>query len=122
MGRLEWRRIAARLRLFWHDGDLDRSVWSEIVAISSMTLGVPVPNASPYLAQEIKAALVGEVSEVANQVCNGMLVARITMLLQSCNRVGGPGDVSGFIDHAHNPQPECKPRPEGCEANGKSLD
>jgi hypothetical protein len=68
-----------------------------------MTLGVPVPNASPYLAHKIEAALVGQVSEIANQICNGMLIARTTMLLESCNRVGGPGYVANFVDHTNKP-------------------
>ena len=90
-------------RVPWRDGDLDRSVWAEIVAIGSMTLGVPVPNASPYLTHKIEAALVGQVSEIANQICNGMLIAHTTMLLESCNRVGGPGYVANFVDHTNKP-------------------
>jgi hypothetical protein len=36
-----------------------------------------------------------------------MLVACAAVLLENCHRVGGPGDV-GFIDHAHNSQPELQ--------------
>ena len=77
-------------RLSRRDGDLDCSVWAEIVAIASMTLGVPVPNAPPYLAHKIEAALVGQVSEIADQICNGMLSPVRQCFLESCNRVGGP--------------------------------
>jgi hypothetical protein len=38
-----------------------------------------------------------------HQVCNGMLVACTTMLLESCNSVGRPSDVASFVDHANKP-------------------
>ena len=68
-------------------------------------LGIPVPNASFYLTQEIEAALLGQVSEVANQVCDSMVVACAAVFLEDGHRVGGLGYVSGFVDHAHNPEP-----------------
>ena len=71
-----------------------------------MMLGVPVPNGSLYLSQEVEAALLGQVSEVANQVCDSTLVASAAVLLEDGHRVGGLGYVSGFVDHAHNPEPE----------------
>jgi hypothetical protein len=74
-------------RLSRRDGDLDCSVWAEIVAIASMTLGVPVPNAPPYLTQEIEA----------------MLSPVRQCFLESCNRVGGPGYVASFVDHTNKP-------------------
>ena len=64
-------------------------------------LGVPVPNASLYLIEEVEAALLGQVSEVANQVCDSMLVAGATLLLENGHRVSGSGDVSGFVNHTH---------------------
>jgi hypothetical protein len=51
--------LQCELRLSWRDGDLDRSVRSEIVAIRSMMLGIPMPNASLDLTQEVEAALIG---------------------------------------------------------------
>jgi len=51
-----------------------------------------------------------------------MLVTCAAVLLENGYRVGGPGDVCGSIDHAHNLQPECKPTLQGREANEKSLD
>ena len=44
-----------------------------------------------------------------------MLVACAAVLLENCHRVGGRGDVSGFIDHASHPEPELQR-----EANGQS--
>jgi hypothetical protein len=47
------------LSLTWLDGDLHHSVRSKIIAIRSMMLGVPMPNASLDLTQEVEAALIG---------------------------------------------------------------
>ena len=69
-----------------------------------MVLGVPVPNAALCLTDEVKAALIGQVSEVANNVCNGMFVTCAAAHLESCYRFGGPSDVVGFVDHARNPK------------------
>src|SRR5262249_36845174 len=91
------------LPLPWRDGDLDRSVRSEVVAIRGMMLGVPMANASFHLAQKIEATLLGQVSEVANKICDGMLVACAAMSLEDCHRVGGPRDVVWLVDHGHTP-------------------
>jgi hypothetical protein len=61
--------------------------------------GVPMLDASLYLTQEVEAALLGQVSEVANQVCDSMFVAGATPLLENGHRLSGPGDMSGFVDH-----------------------
>ncbi len=61
-----------------------------------MMLGVPVPKASLDSGQEVEAALIGQVSEVANQVCDGVLVARAAVVLENGDRVGAPGDVAGL--------------------------
>jgi hypothetical protein len=46
-----------------------------------MMLRVPVPDAPLDLAEKVEAALLREVSEVADQVCNGMLVTSAAMPL-----------------------------------------
>ena len=51
--------LQSELRSSWRDGDLDRSVRAEIVAIRSRVLRMPMPDASLDLTQEIEAALVG---------------------------------------------------------------
>ena len=56
------------------DDDLDRGIRSEAIAIMNMTLGVPMPNAPPDLAEKVEAALLGQVSEIADQVCDGILI------------------------------------------------
>src|SRR5262249_29764668 len=58
------------------DSDLHGSVRPEMIAGRSMMLGVPMANASLYLTEEVEAAFFGQVSEVANEVCDRMLVAR----------------------------------------------
>jgi hypothetical protein len=64
-------------------------------------VGVPVPSAPLCLIDEIKAALLGKVSEVANEVCDGMFVACAAMFLENCNRFRSPSDVLSFFNHAH---------------------
>jgi hypothetical protein len=65
------------------NADLDRSIRSKTVAIRSMTLGVPVTDAAPYLITKVGAALIRQVPEVANEVCDGVFVARAADLAQS---------------------------------------
>ena len=72
--------------------------------------GVPMLDASLYLTQEVEAALLGQVSEVANQVCDSMFVAGATLLLENGHRLSGPGDVSGLSIIPINPEPQCKTR------------
>jgi hypothetical protein len=38
--------------------------------------------------------------KVADQVCDGMIVPRAAFPLKNRDRLCGPGDVLGFIDHA----------------------
>ena len=64
-----------------------------MIAIRRMMLGVPVPDTSPYLAQKVEASILCQVPEVADQVCDGMLVASSAVLLENFDRLGGPGDV-----------------------------
>jgi hypothetical protein len=46
-----------------------------------------------YLAEEVEAAFLGQMSKVANEVCDGLLVACATVFLENSYRFGGPGDV-----------------------------
>jgi hypothetical protein len=47
-----------------------------------------------------EAALLREVSEVADQVCNGMLVTSAAMPLKNGDGFGGPRNMIDFIGHA----------------------
>ncbi len=63
-------------------------------------LRVPVPNATPYLAEKVEAALLGQVSKIADQVRDGMLVTSAAVRLKNRDSFGGPNDVVGFVGHA----------------------
>ena len=62
--------------------------------------GVPVPDASPYFAQKVEAALLRQVPEVADQVRDGMLVTGVAVPLKNGDGLGGPRNVVSFIGHA----------------------
>jgi len=64
-----------------------------------MMLRIPVPNAPPDLAEKVETALLGQVSEIADQVCNGVLVTSAAAPLKNSDRLGSPGDVVSFIGH-----------------------
>jgi len=66
----------------------------------SMLLRVPMPNSSPYLTKKIKTPLVSQVSEITDQIGDGMLVCCFAMSLESSDCLCGPSDVVGFIRHA----------------------
>ena len=66
------------------------------------------------LVEKVEAALIRQVSEVANQDCDRMLVARATMSLKDCNHLRGPGNVARLADYGKNPKqllrtPTCEP-------------
>ena len=58
-----------------------------------MKFRVPMSNPSPDLTDKVKAAFLSQVSEIANQVCDGMLVAGAAVPLINRDGVGGPGYV-----------------------------
>ena len=64
-----------------------------------MTLGVPMADPALYLVEKVEAALLSQVSEVANEVCDRMLVARAAMSLKNRHRFRGSGNVPSLIDH-----------------------
>ena len=47
-------------------------------------------NPSPDLTDKVKATFLSQVSEIANQVCDGMLVAGAAVPLINRDGVGGP--------------------------------
>jgi hypothetical protein len=87
-------------RLLRRDDDLDCGVWPETVAVTNMMLCVPMPDATLHLAKKIETALFGQMSEIADQVCDGMLVTGAAVLLKNRDGLGGPGNVFDFICHA----------------------
>ena len=60
------------------------------VSRTSMMLRIPVPNAPPDLAEKVETALLGQVSEIADQVCNGVLVTSAAAPLENRDRLGSP--------------------------------
>jgi hypothetical protein len=68
--------------------DLDGGIRSETVAIRSVTLGIPVADAASDFIEKVEATHIRQVSQIANQVCDRMLVACATMLLKSHQSYG----------------------------------
>src|SRR5215475_4681846 len=91
---------AASVRLPWNDCDLDCGSRTYMVAIFSMMFGVPMPNSSLDFIDKVEAALLSQMSEIADQVCNGMFISGRTVPLKNLNGLGGPRNVVGFIPHA----------------------
>ena len=58
-----------------------------------MKFRVPMSNPSPDLTDKVKAAFLSQVSEIANQVCDGMLVAGAAVPLINRDGLGGPANV-----------------------------
>jgi len=71
-----------------------------MVAVVSVMFGAPMRNPSPDLTDKIEAALLSQVSEIADQICDGMLVTSAAVLLKNHDGLGGPGNVVGFISHS----------------------
>src|SRR5665811_191457 len=82
------------------DRDLDCGIRPEMVAAFSMMFRVPMPNPSPDLTDKVETALLSQVSEIADQVCDGMLVTGAAVLLKNRDGLRGPRNVVGFIGHA----------------------
>ena len=84
----------------WGDGDFDGGVRPEMIAVMSMMLREPVAYTTPNLGDKIEVALLGQVSEIADQVCDGVLFNGAAAPLKNRERLGGRCNVFGFIDHA----------------------
>lgn len=55
--------------------DFDYSIRPELVAVFSVTFREPMPNSSPDLTDKLEAALLSQMSEIVDQVCDGILVS-----------------------------------------------
>jgi hypothetical protein len=62
-------------------------------------LRVPMPNAPLHLAKKVEAARLGQVSEIADQVCDRMLVTGAAVPLKNRYGLCRPGNVFDFICH-----------------------
>ena len=65
---MRWAALAREKRLSRIDRDLDCGIRPKIGAVFRMMFRVPMPNPSPDLTGKVKAALLSQVSEIANQV------------------------------------------------------
>lgn len=65
----------------------------------SMTFREPMSNSSPDFTNKVKPAILGQMSEIADQICYSMLVIGATVLLKSCDCGDRPSKVFGFIAH-----------------------
>src|SRR5664280_3767730 len=70
-----------------------------MVVVASVMFGVPMPNSSSDLTDEVEPALLSQVPKIADQVCDGMLVTSAAVPLKYRDGLGGPRDVVGFIRH-----------------------
>ena len=70
--------------------------------------GVPMLDASLYLTQEVEAALLGQVSEVANQVCDRSLVPHRFWKTATASAAQAMCPALSIIPI--NPEPQCKTR------------
>ena len=48
---------------------------------------------------KIKATIIGQMPEIANQVCDWMVVTSPAALPKNCDSLGGRGGVIGFVGH-----------------------
>ena len=97
---LPFREQPTWLRLSRFDDDFDDGVRAETIAIMSMMLREPMPNTSLNLAEKVEAALFSQVSEVAYQICDGVLFIRAAAPLKNRERFCSRSNVFGFIDHS----------------------
>ncbi len=70
-----------------------------MVADFSMMFRVPMPNPSLDLTDKVEPALLSQVSEIADQVCDGMFVIGAAVLLKNRDGLCSPSNVVGFIRH-----------------------
>jgi hypothetical protein len=68
-----------------------------------MLLGVPVSDPPANLVQKIEALLFGQMSEIADEIGNGLLIACSTITLKYCYCSGSPSSMVSPIEHAFSP-------------------
>jgi hypothetical protein len=79
------------------NGNLDHGIRPETVSIRSVMLGVPVADCHALPRRESRSHAHPPSVQIANQVCDRMLVACATMLLKSCHGFCGPGNVIRLV-------------------------
>jgi hypothetical protein len=79
--------------------DFDCGVSAENLAVTKVLLRVLMSNAPSDLAKKVKAKVLSQVSEIADQVGYHVLVATSAALLKNRDSLGGPDDMVGFVSH-----------------------
>jgi len=92
--------VVGCVELSWIDCDLDCSIMPEVVIVCSMTFREPMANSSPDLTDKVEAALLSQMSEIADQIRDNMLVIRAAASLKYRDGLSGPGSVVARIGHA----------------------
>jgi hypothetical protein len=64
-----------------------------MVAVFSVTFREPMPNSSPDLTDKLEAALLIKMSEIADQVCDAILVSGAPVPLESRDGLDGLGSA-----------------------------
>jgi hypothetical protein len=64
-----------------------------MIAVFSVTFREPMPNSSPDLTDKVEAALLSQVSEISDQVCDGIPLSSAAVLLESRAGLGGRGSA-----------------------------
>jgi hypothetical protein len=111
--RLERRsqgRATAIANLLRRDNDIDHGIRPQLVAIRSVLLGVPVPDAAPQLIEKIETAILGQMSKIADEVGDGMFVSGAATLLENGDRFRRPGDMVSFVDELRHESLPAVPR------------
>jgi hypothetical protein len=75
------------------DCDLGCGIRLEMVAVFSVTVCEPMPNSSSDLTAKLEAALLSQMSEIADQVCDAILVSGAPVLLESRDGLDGLGSA-----------------------------
>jgi hypothetical protein len=84
-------------------------------------LRVPVPDAPLDLAEKVEATLLRQVPEVADQVCDCVLVTSTAVPLKNGDGLGGPRNVIGFIGHASH-RAQRAPKTGGAASQSEDID
>ena len=58
-----------------------------------------MPDSSPDLGQKVQPPFLGQVPQITDQVCNGVIVTAAAVLLEYRDTLGGPSDVLDLSDH-----------------------
>jgi len=82
------------------DDDLDRDIRTEDIVFACVHFRLPVGNSTPNFVQEVEPSPFRQVSEIADEIGNSMIVACAAVPLEDRQRVCRPRAVISFAGHA----------------------